>query len=77
VPPLGSPKLFGHVERAHRTDNEEFYEVTPDPWTLPELNRQLRAWEHTYNTVRSHQALGYATPLEFVRRWNKSKPNAH
>jgi putative transposase len=77
VLPPRSPKLNGHVERAHRTHNEEFYEVIPDRWTLPELNRQLRAWEHTYNTVRPHQALGYATPLEFLQRWNKSKPKAH
>ena len=69
-----------HVERAHRTHNEEFYEVTPDLWALPELNRQLRAWENTYNTVRPHQALGYATPLEFLQRWKKSNrkdPKCH
>lgn len=76
VLPPRSPKLNGHVERAHRTHNEEFYEVTPDRWTLPELNRQLRAWEHTYNTVRPHQALGYATPLEFLQSWRQSKRKA-
>jgi len=72
VLPPRSPKLNGSVERAHRTHNEEFYEVTPERWTLPELDRQLLAWERTYNTVRPHQALGYATPLEFVQRWKKS-----
>jgi transposase InsO family protein len=73
VLPPRSPKLNGHVERAHRTHHEEFYQVTPDRWNLPELNRQLLAWEHTYNTVRPHQALGYATPLEFLQRHHKSK----
>ena len=77
VLPPRSPKLNGHVERAHRTHNEEFYEVTPDRWALPELNRQLRAWENTYNTVRPHQALGYATPLEFLQRWEKSNRKDH
>ena len=24
------------------------------------------AWEHTYNTVRPHQALGYLTPAQFL-----------
>jgi transposase InsO family protein len=72
VLPPRSPKLNGHVERAHRTHNEEFYEVTPDRWTLPELNRQLLAWEHIYNTVRPHQALGYRTPLEFLQRCHPS-----
>jgi putative transposase len=33
------------------------------PLSLPELSRQLLAWEHTYNTVRPHQVLGYATSL--------------
>jgi len=74
VLPPRSPKLNGHVERAHRTHNEEFYEVTPQRWNLLEVNRQLLAWERTYNTIRPHQALGYATPLEFLQRHNKSKP---
>ncbi len=38
VLPPRSPKLNGHVERAHRTHNEEFYEVTPDRWNVPDLN---------------------------------------
>jgi putative transposase len=74
VLPPRSPKLNGHVERAHRTHNEEFYEVTADCWNLLALNRQLLAWERIYNTIRPHQALGYATPLEFLQRLRKSKP---
>jgi len=68
VLPPRSPKLNGHVERAQRTHTEEFYEVTPEHWTVPELNCQLRAWEQIYNTVRPHQALGYLTPEQFVVR---------
>ncbi|MBI4301138.1 MAG: transposase, partial [Chloroflexi bacterium] len=26
-------------------------------------------WEHRYNTVRPHQALGYLTPLQFLQRF--------
>jgi transposase InsO family protein len=26
----------------------------------------LRDWEHVYNTVRPHQALGYLTPAEYL-----------
>src|SRR6185437_14485090 len=51
VLPPRSPKLNGHVERANRTHTEEFHEITPTDWRLPALNRQLRAWEQTYNTV--------------------------
>ena len=58
VLPPRSPKLNGHVERANRTHAEEFYEVTPTDWALLPLNRQLRSWEHTYNTIRPQQALG-------------------
>ncbi len=68
VLPPRSPKLNGHVERAQRTHTEEFYEVTPDSFQLPILNRQLRAWERIYNTVRPHQALGYLTPHQFLSR---------
>lgn len=67
--PPQSPKLNGHVERAHRTHREEFYEVTDLVWTLPELNHDLQAWETIYNTVRPHQALGYRTPKEFLTQW--------
>ena len=63
VLPPRSPKLNGTVERAQRTYTEEFY----DSFTVEGLNREARAWERIYNTVRLHQALGYLTPLEFLR----------
>ena len=66
VLPPRSPKLNGCVERAQRTHTEEFYEVTPCSWLIPQLNRELRAWEHTYNTIRPHQALDYLTPQQFL-----------
>lgn len=68
VLPPKSPKLNGAVERAQRTHTEEFYEVTECAWTVEALNRELRQWEHTYNTIRPHQALGYLTPLQFLQR---------
>ena len=66
VLPPRSPKLNGRVERANRTHTEEFYEITPFSLPLSELNRELQAWEQTYNTVRPHQALGYLTPQQFL-----------
>jgi transposase InsO family protein len=66
--PPRSPKLNGAVERAQRTHIEEFYEIRRfDAWNVTALNREARAWERVYNTVRKHQALGYITPLEFLR----------
>jgi transposase InsO family protein len=72
VLPPRSPKLNGAVERAQRTHTEEFYEVTACSVELEALNRELRTWEKTYNTVRPHQALGYLTPQEFLLRWQNS-----
>ncbi len=71
VLPPRSPKLNGCVERAHRTHTEEFYEVTESTFDLAELRIDLRHWEETYNTIRPHQALGYLTPLEFIKQWQE------
>ena len=54
------------MERAQRTHTEEFYEVWDLDWTVPALNRDLRAWEGVYNTVRPHQSLGQRTPERFL-----------
>lgn len=72
--PPRSPKLNGHVERAQRTHQEEFYEVEDLPDTIGELRHKLRAWETVYNTVRPHQALGYLTPQEFYNQWLTTQP---
>ncbi len=69
VLPPRSPKLNGCVERAQRTHTEEFYEVTEFSLEVAALNRELLTWEHTYSTVRPHQALGYKTHHQFVTQW--------
>ena len=43
--------------------------MTDAAWTVVELNKELRAWETTYNTIRPHQALGYLTPQQFLEQW--------
>ena len=68
VLPPRSPKLNGGVERAHRTHTEEFYEVTDSSFDLAEIRESLLEWEHIYNTIRPHQALGYLTPLKFLQQ---------
>ena len=73
VLPPRSPKLNGCVERAHRTHTEEFYEVVDFPLDMAGLNQALRAWEHTYNTIRPHQALGYLTPQQYLLQCRKGK----
>ena len=71
VLPPRSPKLNGHVERAHRTHLEEFHEVTESSFEIAQLRADLLEWERVYNTVRPHQALGYLTPLQFIQRWQR------
>jgi putative transposase len=66
VLPPRSPKLNGAVERANRTQTEEFYQVTACSLEMNKLNRELRQWEKIYNTVRPHQSLGYLTPQQFL-----------
>ena len=73
VLPPRSPKLNGAVERANRTHTEEFYQVTPCSLEMNQLNRELRHWEKIYNTVRPHQALGYLTPLQFLRQHSSQR----
>ena len=76
VLPPKSPKLNAHVERSHRTHNEEFYQVHAESDQVPTLNFQLRHWEKTYNCVRPHQSLAYLTPLEFITRWKRNRGKA-
>jgi putative transposase len=77
VLPPRSPKLNGGVERAHRTHTEEFYEVTDSSFEIAELSKELLEWEHIYNTVRPHQALGYLTPLKFLEQQKRKEVMCH
>lgn len=66
VLPPRSPKLNGRVERLNGTSRREFWECYDGDLDLPPLQAALQAWEHRYNHVRPHQALGYRTPAEFL-----------
>jgi transposase InsO family protein len=63
VPPR-SPHLNGKVERAQRSDLEEFW-VTVDP-KAAEIEDRLAEWQHFWNWERSHMALGGKTPIDRV-----------
>ena len=71
VLPPRSPKLNGGVERVNRTHTEEFYEWSFAPPTVTGLISELLDWEHTYNHVRPHQALGYLTPAQFLDAYHR------
>lgn len=70
VLPPRSPKLNGCVERANRTHAEEFWECYDGDLDVASAQAALMAWEHRYNTVRPHQALGYLTPQQFLQKFH-------
>jgi len=65
------------VERSHLTDEKEFYGQGNICRSLKEQKIALKKWEHTYNFIRPHQALGYLTPMEFYRLWKRNPNQAY
>jgi len=58
-----SPQLNGKVERSHRTDQEEFYQLFSYKDDV-DLDKKLKAWENFYNFNRPHGAFNGKTPYE-------------
>jgi transposase InsO family protein len=61
-----SPQLNGKVERSHRSDEEEFYQLLSYTDDV-DLNRKLVEWESFYNFTRPHSAFNGKTPYETLR----------
>lgn len=60
----GTPQHNGFVERSHRTDEEDFYSVTPArELDLESLRAAMKAWQDEYNTQRLHSSCDYLPPL--------------
>src|SRR5580704_7206172 len=62
-----TPRLNGKVERSHRVDNEEFYQLLDKHGISDDVhlfNKKLREWENYYNYDRPHGGLGGQTPFE-------------
>ena len=51
----GTPRLNGKVERSHRTDSQEFYQLL-DYKDDVDLKERLQEWESFYNFHRPHSA---------------------
>ena len=60
-----SPQLNGKVERSHRIDKEEFYQLLTYTDDV-DLNKKLEAWENFYNFNRP-QAFDGKTPYEALK----------
>jgi transposase InsO family protein len=61
-----SPELNGKVERSHRSDQEEFYQLLTYKDDVY-LEMKLKEWERFYNYDRPHGAFNGKTPYEVLR----------
>ncbi len=62
-----TPHLNGKVERSHRVDDQEFYQLLDRNGISDDIhlfNQKLREWEDYYNYHRPHGALQGQTPFE-------------
>ncbi len=61
-----SPQLNGKVERSHRSDQEEFYQLLSYKDDV-DLEEKLEEWERFYNLSRPHGAHKGKTPYEILK----------
>jgi transposase InsO family protein len=62
-----TPHLNGKVERSHRIDDQEFYQLLDKDGVTDDIhlfNEKLQEWEDYYNYHRPHWALDGQTPYE-------------
>ncbi len=65
----GHPEENAHLERSHRTDDEEFY----IPRVLhikseQELLEEAQGYIYYYDNVREHSSLNYKTPYQHLKQ---------
>ena len=61
-----SPRLNGKLERSHRTDKQEFYQLI-DYQDDVDLHAKIAEWEIFYNCHRSHCAHAGKTPYKMLK----------
>ena len=61
-----TPRLNGKVERSHKTDQQEFYQLLEYSGDV-DLREKLKTWENFYNFDRPHGAFSGKTPYEILK----------
>jgi transposase InsO family protein len=73
-----TPRLNGKVERSHRVDHQEFYQLLDQGGVSTDIrlfNQKLREWEDYYNFHRPHGALNGQTPYERLVQKTRASPS--
>jgi transposase InsO family protein len=73
-----TPRLNGKVERSHRVDDQEFYQLLDQGGVSTDIrlfNEKLREWEDYYNFHRPHGALDGQTPYERLMQKTRASPS--
>lgn len=70
-----TPKMNAFIERFNRTLEEEFImwnrRLMMNVTSFEKLNIALQEYVSFYNSVRPHSSLGYLSPLEYTRKYEK------
>jgi len=61
-----TPRLNGKIERSHKTDQQEFYQLLEYSGDV-DLREKLKTWENFYNFDRPHGAFLGKTPYEILK----------
>jgi len=65
----GHPEENAHLERSHRTDDDEFYRIRTFAFhTEQDLLQEAMGYMYYYNNVREHSALDYQTPFAYLKQ---------
>ena len=65
----GHPEENAHLERSHRTDDDEFYKVRALAiCSERDLIDEATGYIHYYNNFREHSSLDYQTPFAYLKQ---------
>ena len=65
----GHPEENAHLERSHRTDDDEFYKLRAQLFHSEEdLLHEATGYIYYYNNLREHSSLDYQTPFAYLKQ---------